>query len=266
MKKAINQPPVSSATLSALNYLHDLPDHVIQGRYLNIKTVEQGNGKILLEAMRRYAKLTNNWRQAFLMNAKELQNIYAASEAAPYSSYAEASLARRAMAEILYQDFYPEFDRFQKKFDSFEEFWCAVEWDLMYRAMRGSGLINITEHVSDIVIEKIKPPGKKIKPPGKRKWIEYGFQFLKYLDDPSKVQFKQPHKLCTVAESLYFYAMYHGQQDDQFRRRELAEFTATLKRCHREIRNNNLQLGYLLEDGSLVIFEKHGKKVLKPNA
>ncbi|MGJ5630366.1 hypothetical protein [Nostoc sp. CALU 1950] len=258
MKKAINQPPISSATLSALNYLHDLPDRVIQERYLNIKTVEQGNGKILLEAMHRYAKLTNNWRQAFLMNGKELQNICAASEAAPYRSYAEASLARRAMAEILYQDFYPEFDRFQEKFDSFEEFWCAVEWDLMYRAMRGSGLINITEYVSDDVIEKIKPQGK-------RKWIEYGFQFLKYLDDPSKVQFNQHHKLCTVAESLYFYAMYHGQQDDQFRRRELAEFTATLKRCHREIRNNNLQLGYLLEDRSLVIFEKHKKKVLKPH-
>ena len=251
MKKAINQPPISSATLYALNYLRDLPDHVIQGRYLNIKTVEQGNGKIMLEAMRRYAKLTNNWRQAFLMNAKELQNIYAATEAAPYRSSAKASLARRAMCEILYQDLYPEFDRFQEKFDSFEEFWCAVEWDLMYRAMRGSGLINVTE---------------KTEPQGKRKWIEQGFQFLKSLDDPLKVQFNQHHKLCTVAESLYFYAMYHGQQDDQFRRRELAEFTATLKRCHREIRNNNLQLGYLLEDGSLVIFEKHGKKVLKPNA
>ncbi|WGV24591.1 hypothetical protein [Halotia branconii] len=158
-KKTLPQPSISPTTFIALNYLHNLPDQVVRDRYSDIKTVEQGNGKIMMEAMRRHARLTNNWQQALLIDAKELQKIYAVNEQAPYRPYAEISLAHRAMAAIIYQDFYPDFYRFQKQFDSFEEFWCAIEWDLMYRAMRGSGLINVTEEV---------------KPQGKRKRAEQG--------------------------------------------------------------------------------------------
>lgn len=251
-KKSLAQPSISPITFNALNYLRYLPDQVIRDRYLDLKTVEQGNGKIMMEAMRRHTRLTNNWQQALLIDAKELQKIYAANEQALYRPCAEASLARRAMAAIIYQDIYPEFYRFQEQFDSFEEFWCAVEWDLMYRAMRGSGLINVTEEV---------------KPQGKRKWAEQGNEFFKYLEDSEKVPFKKQPELIDLpaAEALHIYAIYHAQQDEGFRRRQLAEFAATLKRCHREIRNNKLQLGYLLEDGSLIIFEKHGKQVLKPD-
>lgn len=249
-KKTLTQPAISSITLDALKYLYNLPDHVIRDRYLDIKTVEKGNAKIMLEAMRRHARLTNNLLQAVLICGIDLEDICTNSEQKLYYPYAKAFLARRAMAAIIYQDLYPKLCRFQKQFDSFEEFWCAVEWDLMYRAMRGSGLISVTE---------------EIQPQGKRDWADQADQLFEYLEDPKKVSFSKNMELRTAAEALHFYAIYHAKQDQKFRCGQFAQFTAILKRCHRLIRNNKLKSGYLLEDGTLVIFQQYAKKILTPD-
>jgi hypothetical protein len=169
MKKVIAQPPISWQTNLALDYLRELPDRVIRDRYLNVKNFEKGNPGILLEATRRHAELTNNWQRAFLRNANALLDTYTISEEAPYRPYAEASLAHRAMTAILYKAPCPEFNDLKEKFHSFEEFWCAVEWHLMYRCMRSSGLINVAE---------------KVELQGKRKRADRASKFFTYLDDP----------------------------------------------------------------------------------
>jgi hypothetical protein len=76
------------------------------------------------------------------------------------------------------------------------------------------------------------------------------------------VPFTSEGTLLTPAQALYFCAISYAQQDNQFRWGKYTEFVATLKRCHRESRNNTLQAVYLLEDESLVILKKHGKKIL----
>lgn len=257
MKRTIAQPKTTQKTLDALQYLRFLPEIVIRNRYLKLKDFEHGNAKIVLDAFFQHSCLTNDWQKAFLMDSKSLQNMYANTEANLYKPCAEASLARRAMAAILYQDFFislqdskPNLNPFQEEFNSFEEFWCAVEWDLMYRSMQSVGLINVTG---------------EIIPQGKRKAMAQASQFFTYLDNPSKVQFNNSSVSSTASEALFFCAIYHAQNNKQFRHREFAGFKATLKRCHREIRNNKLQVGYLLEDKSLVLFNK-SKTVLKPNS
>ena len=210
-----------------------------------------GLDKVLPGALNRWARYTNNWRYALLIDTDKIGELAESAEAAPYRPCGEASIAYRAISAILYEKLPLEFVPSQEKIDSFEDLWRAVEWHFMYQRMQSCGLIDVTD---------------EIKPQGKRKSLEQASEFFKYLEDPSLVKFTEEKSLKSPAEGLIFYAIYYAQQNSQFRRQEFAQFVATLKRCQREIRNaRQFQMGYLLEDESLVIFEKHAKTTLEPD-